>query len=404
MSAALLPFQAAPGTENAANIPVVSTGELLPTSGNKNKDAPLLFTPYKLRDVSFKNRIVVSPMCQYSAHDGFPNAWHLAHYGQYAVRGAGLIIVEATGVLPNGRISPNDLGIWKDEHTAHYRTIAQLAHAHGARIGIQLAHAGRKASSYSPHVTGGEHTKVAPENEGGWPENVVGPSAKQDWPLGAKVKEATKEQIQEIVKAFVEAARRAEEAGYDVVEIHGAHGYLVHQFLSPLTNQRTDEYGGSFENRARLVLDIVKSVRTVWPTQKPLFVRLSASEFVPSGWDIEESIKLSALLQSAGADLIDVSSGGNLPGGQTPYHVPGWNVPFAERIRKEAGIATGPVGGITSGKQAEEILQGGKGDLVLIARAFLADPTFVDEAAHQLKVDVSYPVQYGRAKPRPAED
>ncbi|KAJ3039670.1 hypothetical protein HDV00_012014 [Rhizophlyctis rosea] len=405
MSTLILPFEPSPKTPNAANIPVISTGELLPTTANKDKDTPLLFTPFKLRDVSFKNRIVVSPMCQYSAHDGYPNNWHVAHLGQYAIWGAGLIIVESTGVLPNGRISPNDLGLWKDDQMPYYRTLVSFAHSHGARIGIQLGHAGRKASSYSPHVTGGEHTKVAPVHEGGWPEDIVGPSAHQDWPLGGHPREATKEDIEEIVKAFVESARRADEAGFDVVEIHGAHGYLVNQFLSPLTNKRTDEYGGSFENRVRLVLQITRAVRAAWPAQKPIFVRLSASEWVPGGWDISETVRLAALLKAEGADLIDVSSGGNLPNAQMPGHVPGWNVPFAEQIKKEVpGLAVGPVGGITSGKQAEEILKGGKGDVVLVARQFLSQPTFVQEAAHELKVDVSYPVQYGRAKPRPAEN
>ncbi|KAJ3289031.1 hypothetical protein HK104_007792 [Borealophlyctis nickersoniae] len=392
------PFIPSPDTPNAAKVPVVSPGEPVDA-----KNTTKLFTPIRIRDAKLKNRVVVSPMCMYSAQDGFANAFHMVHLGQFALRGAALAIVEATGVTPNGRISPNDLGIWSDAHIAPLESIVNFLHTHHTLAGIQLAHAGRKASSYSPFNANGEHTKLAPKEHGGWPDDVVGPSELQHWPEGGKPRALTEEGIHDLVRAFVDAAKRADRAGFDVVEIHGAHGYLIHQFLSPLTNDRTDKYGGPFENRVRFLLEIVRAVRGVWPQGKPLFVRLSCTDWAEGGWDIDECVRLVTLLKDEGVDLIDCSSGGNVPNQKMPGHVPGWNVPFSARIKKEAGadgkLLAGPVGGITEAKQAEEILKDGKGDVVLLARTFLHKPEWVLEAGRELGVEVTWPVEYGRARP-----
>ena len=354
-----------------------------------------LFEPLALRGVTLKNRIVVSPMCQYSAEDGFANDWHLVHLGSRAVGGAGLIIQEATAVSPEGRISPEDLGIWKDEHLPMLRRINDFIMAQGSVPGIQLAHAGRKASTYRPWTGDG----VVPANAGGWP--VVGPSDTaftDDYPQPEVLDAAG---IQKVIADFRAAAGRALAAGYQVVELHAAHGYLLHEFLSPLSNQRTDEYGGSFENRIRLLLEVVAATREVWPDELPLLVRLSATDWTEGGWNADETVQLAAILKTRGVDLIDCSTGGNVP--QAPIPVgPGYQVQFAERIKAEAGILTGAVGLITTPAEAEAILASGQADVVLLAREFLREPYFALTAAQDLGVDVPWPAQYERAKPRVA--
>ena len=352
----------------------------------------LLFSPYKLKDLELKNRVVVSPMCQYSSVDGFANDWHLVHLGSRAVGGAGLIITEAAAVSPEGRISPQDLGIWKNEHIEKLTQINSFLHAQGAVSGIQLAHAGRKASTFPAWKGRGQ----VPLDQGGWKtlsaseipfhENEDAPEA-----LGITG-------IQKVITDFGTAAERAISSGFQVIEIHGAHGYLLHQFLSPISNKRTDEYGGSFENRIRLLLEIVTEIKTKIPASTPLFVRLSATDWAPDGWDIEQSVKLSALLKHAGVDLIDVSSGG-LASFQKIQIGPGYQVPFAARIRKEAGIPTGTVGLITSAQQSEKILESGEADLIFMARELLRNPYFPLEAAPELDSQITWPVQYERAKP-----
>ena len=354
-----------------------------------------LFEPLTLRGVTLKNRIVVSPMCQYSAQDGFANDWHLVHLGSRAVGGAGLIIQEATAVSFEGRISPEDLGIWKDEHLPMLRRINEFIVAQGSVPGIQLAHAGRKASTYRPWSGAGE----VPLNAGGWP--VVGPgdtAFADDYPQPEALDAAG---IQKVIADFRDATGRALAAGYQVVELHAAHGYLLHQFLSPLSNQRTDEYGGSFENRIRLLLEVVAATREMWPDELPLIVRLSATDWTEGGWNADESVQLSALLKTRGVDLIDCSTGGNVPKAPIPVG-PGYQVQFAERIRQEAGILTGTVGLITTPAEAEAILANGQADLVLLAREFLREPYFPLAAARELGVEIEWPAQYDRAKPRVA--
>ena len=350
-----------------------------------------LFSPLTIKSVTIKNRIAISPMCQYSATDGFATDWHLVHLGSRASGGAGLIIQEATAVSPEGRISPEDLGLWNNEQIDKLKQITQFIISQNSVPGIQLAHAGRKASAASPWNGG---RKVANDN-GGW--DTVAPSAiayhdNEKAPIALD-----KNGIQKVIADFKAATKRAHEAGYQVVEIHAAHGYLLHQFLSPLSNVRTDEYGGSFENRIRLTLEVVEAVQSEWSENLPLFVRISASDWAEGGWNLEESIQLSKILKEKGVDLIDVSSGGAVSHQQIPLG-PNYQVPFAESIKKEVGILTGAVGLITDAKQAEEIIVSGKADLVLFARESLRNPNLGLTFAHDLEADVTWPKQYERAK------
>jgi 2,4-dienoyl-CoA reductase-like NADH-dependent reductase (Old Yellow Enzyme family) len=352
-----------------------------------------LFDPLPIRDLTFFNRVFVSPMCQYCSTDGFANDWHFVHLASRAVGGAGLVLTEATAILPEARISPQDLGIWKDDHIEPLARIVNFIHKQGSVAGMQLAHAGRKASTYRPWEGNG----AIPEDAGGW-KKVVAPSPAafaDHYPMPQAL---TIQGIHEIVNGFKAAARRACEAGFRVVEIHAAHGYLVHEFLSPLSNQRTDSYGGSFENRTRILHEIIAAVRDAWPEGAPLFVRISATDWVDGGWDIQQSIELSRQLKKLGVDLIDCSSGGNVPRARIPVGV-GYQTPFAEQIRREAGILTGAVGMITDAAQAEHILTTGQADAVIIAREFLRDPYWPLCAARELGQQVSWPVQYLRAAP-----
>ncbi|PWT70436.1 MAG: NADPH dehydrogenase NamA [Proteobacteria bacterium] len=351
-----------------------------------------LFSPFDLRSVTFPNRIGVSPMCQYSSVDGFATDWHLVHLGSRAVGGAGLVVLEASAVVPEGRITPSDLGIWKDEHIAKLECIASFLHSQGARAGIQLAHAGRKASMSAPWH--GEH--LVPPAEGGW--TPVAPSAIPFNDKYAVPRELDQAGIDGVVSAFRAAAQRAHRAGFDVIEIHAAHGYLLHEFLSPLSNHRTDDYGGSLENRARLLLEVTEAVRETWPQELPLFVRISATDWIEGGWTVEESVEVARMLKERGVDLIDCSSGGNLATAKIPV-APGYQVPFAARIRSEAGIATAAVGLITEPVQANEIVANGQADLVLLAREMLRDPYFAVHAAAAMSDTASWPEQYLRAAP-----
>jgi 2,4-dienoyl-CoA reductase-like NADH-dependent reductase (Old Yellow Enzyme family) len=339
--------------------------------------------------VEFRNRVFVSPMCQYSSRDGLPNDWHMVHLGSRAVGGAGLVCVEATGVSPEGRISPGDTGLWSEAHTRAFEPIASFIKSQGARAAIQLAHAGRKASTDVPWRGG----KFLSEEQGGW--QTLAPSAVPfgDWPAP---REMTRDDVETVVIQFADAARRALTAGFDVVELHMAHGYLLHEFLSPLSNRREDEFGGSLENRARFPLRVAEAVRAVWPDHLPLFARISATDWVEGGWDLEQSVQLSRWLKARGVDLVDCSSGGLVPGARIPVE-PGYQVPFAETIRREASVATGAVGLITEPEQAEEIVATGKADAVFLARAVLRDPYWPLHAARQLGAEASWPVQYGRA-------
>ena len=356
-----------------------------------------LFLPLEIGSLTLANRIVVSPMCEYSSDDGFANDWHLVHLGSRAVGGAGLIFTEASAVTPEGRISPQDLGIWKYEHIGPLARITAFLHRQGAHAGIQLAHAGRKASTFRPWEGEGV---VAPES-GGWTE-VVAPSALPFAPNYPHPQQLDRAGIARVCTAFREAARRADRAGFDVIEIHAAHGYLLHEFLSPLSNQRTDEYGGAFENRARLLLEVVAAVREVWQRERPLFVRISATDWTEGGWDLQHSVRLAALLKEKGVDLIDVSSGGNVAGAQIPVG-PGYQTPFAEAIRAQTGILTGAVGMITDPAQAAHIVRTAQADLVFIAREFLRDPYWPLHAAASLGESASWPAQYLRAAPRGAK-
>jgi 2,4-dienoyl-CoA reductase-like NADH-dependent reductase (Old Yellow Enzyme family) len=351
-----------------------------------------LFDPFAIRDITFANRVFVSPMCEYSSRDGFASDWHFVHLGSRAVGGAGLVLTEATAVVPEGRISPQDLGIWKDEHIEPLARVVRFIHEQGSVAGIQLAHAGRKAGTYAPWAGHG----TVPESEGGWKNNVVAPSAlafTDGYPMPRAL---SVEGIQNIVSAFAAAARRACEAGFRVIEIHAAHGYLINEFLSPLSNQRTDAYGGSFENRIRILREIAAAVRGSWPEGAPLFVRISATDWVEGGWDIQQSVELARRLKELGADLIDCSSGGNVPHAKIPIGA-GYQTRFAEQIRQEAGILTGAVGMITSPVQAEHILFTGQADAVMIARELLRDPYWPLRAARELGQAISWPVQYLRA-------
>ena len=356
-----------------------------------------LFDPLSIRDLTFANRVFVSPMCEYSSTDGYANDWHFVHLGSRAVGGAGLVLTEAAAIVPEGRISPQDLGIWSDDHIAPLARVVRFIHEQGSVAGMQLAHAGRKASTYRPW----EGLGTIPENAGGW-TNVVAPSAlafADHYPMPQAL---TSDGIQEIVAAFAEAARRACEAGFRVIEIHAAHGYLIHEFLSPLSNRRQDAYGGSFENRTRLLREIVAAVRSSWPERAPLFVRISATDWVDGGWDIQQSVELARALKKIGVDLIDCSSGGNVAHAQIPVG-PGYQTRFAEQIRRETGIMTGTVGMIVSPAQAEHIVATGQADAVIIAREFLRDPYWPLRAARELGQPISWPVQYLRAAPEGAQ-
>jgi 2,4-dienoyl-CoA reductase-like NADH-dependent reductase (Old Yellow Enzyme family) len=350
-----------------------------------------LFQPLTIRGVTIKNRIAVSPMCQYSSADGFANDWHLVHLGTRAVGGAGLVFTEAAAVSPEGRISPDDLGIWKDEHIDMLQHITEFITAHGAVPGIQLAHAGRKASHASPwNGNGPLH-----ENERGW--ETVAPTALPYKEGDLTPKEMTTAEIKQLVVDFAEATKRAASAGFKIVEIHAAHGYLINEFLSPLSNHRTDEYGGSFDNRVRVLLDIVQAVQKVWKNELPLFVRLSVTEWADGGFSPEDSVELTKRLIDLGVDLIDCSSGGNAHHQKIPVG-PMYQVPLAAKIKKESGLLTGAVGLITSAQQAEQILQRGEADLIFLARQLLRDPYFPLHAAKELGVNVDWPKQYDRAK------
>ncbi len=351
-----------------------------------------LFTPLRLRDVEFRNRVFVSPMCQYSSDDGLPTDWHLVHLGSRAVGGAGLVMVEATAVSPEGRISPWDSGIWHDGHAEAFARITRFVRAQGAVPGIQLAHAGRKASVDVPWRGG----RPLGPTEKGW--EPIAPSAVPFAPGYPLPREMTAADIGAVVAAFTAAARRALAAGFEVVELHMAHGYLLHEFLSPLANQRRDEYGGSLRGRARLPLEVAAAVREAWPERLPLFVRISATDWVEGGWDLGQSIQLARWLKELGVDLVDCSSGGTVPSASIPMG-PGYQVPFAAAIRREAGIATGAVGLITEPAQAEQIVATGQADAVLLARELLRDPYWPLRAARALGADIPWPPQYLRAKP-----
>ncbi|MDB5288686.1 MAG: oxidoreductase [Mucilaginibacter sp.] len=353
---------------------------------------PHLFTTLKIKSLELKNRIVVSPMCEYSSIDGFANNWHLVHLGSFAVGGAALVITEATAVSPEGRITFADLGIWKNEHIAKLKEITSFIKEQGAIAGVQLAHAGRKASHTEPW-NGGK--QILPTHENGWKAvsaSAVPFSSSEIAPL-----ELDKTGIDKVIADFKAAAERALAAGFKVIELHGAHGYLIHQFLSPISNQRTDEYGGVFENRIRLLLEILAAVNEVWPEEYPLFVRISASDWTEGGWTIEDSIALAKILKNKGVDLIDCSSGGNVAGARIPLK-PGYQVEFAEAVKKETGILTGAVGLITNAEQADGIIKSGQADVVLLARELLRDPHFPLRAAHELGHEIKWPNQYARAQ------
>lgn len=349
-----------------------------------------LFTPFRLREIELENSVVVSPMCEYSALDGHPQPWHFVHLGSRAVGGAGLVFTEATAVEARGRISPADTGMYLDSHVESWRPIVEFIRGQHAVAGMQLAHSGRKGSTTPPWLGG---KKVAPA-DGGW--EPVAPSAipfDQDYPIP---RELTAGEIREVPEAFRTAAQRAFAAGFETLEIHSAHGYLLHEFLSPLSNFRQDEFGGSFENRIRIVVQVAAAVREVWPARFPLFVRVSATDWKDGGWDLEQTIELSKRLKPLGVDLIDVSSGGVVPGVQIPVG-PGYQVRFAEEIRKKAGIATGAVGLITEPQQADSILKAGQADLIIMARELLRDPYWPRRAAKALGEKIKPPVQYERA-------
>jgi 2,4-dienoyl-CoA reductase-like NADH-dependent reductase (Old Yellow Enzyme family) len=352
----------------------------------------VLFSPLKLREVTFRNRVFVSPMCQYSSRDGLPTDWHLVHLGSRAVGGAGLVMVEATAVSPEGRISPDDSGIWSDGHAQAFRRITSFIREQGSVPGVQLAHAGRKASTSSPWRGEGA---VTPEH-GGWQPLAPGPIRFADgYP---RPRGMTPADLEAVRGQFAAAARRAAEAGFEVVEIHMAHGYLLHEFLSPLANPRTDEYGGPLENRMRFPLEVVRAVRGAWPDRLPLFVRISATDWAEGGWDLAGSLELARRLKGIGVDLVDCSSGGLVPKAPVPVG-PGYQTPFAAAVRREIGIATGAVGMITEPAQAEQIVATGQADAVLLAREMLRDPYWPLRAARALGAEGPWPVQYLRARP-----
>ncbi len=362
-----------------------------------------LFAPLKLRSLTLPNRIAVSPMCEYSSIDGFANDWHFVHLGSRAIGGAALVITEANAVSPEARISPSDLGIWSDEHIPQLTRITTFLHQHGAYAGTQLAHAGRKASMSVPW----EQNRTIPPSEGGW--QPVAPSAirfDEAYPLPTALDRAG---MDKIVADFVAATHRALAAGFDLVEIHAAHGYLLHEFLSPLSNHRTDTYGGSFDNRVRFPLEVIRAVRAVWPQHLPLFVRISATDWAPeslgASWDLPQSVAFARLMKQEGVDLVDVSTSGNHPAQQIPVG-PGYQVHHAETIRHQADIPTGSVGMITEPAQADQIIRTGQADLVILARELLRNPYWPLHAAAVLRQQTTWPVQYTRAahgKPDPRQ-
>lgn len=374
--------------------PDIAHGARVDASHDQEVPEVDLLSPLTLRSLTLRNRIAMAPMCQYSAVDGMANDWHLVHLGSRAVGGAGLVIVEATGVTPDGRITPGDLGIWSDAHIEPLARIARFVDSQGAVAGIQLAHAGRKASTAAPW-TGGATLKTAAE--GGWP--VVAPSAMPFHPDDPAPVALDEKGIDGIVDAFEAAARRALAAGFKILEIHGAHGYLLHQFLSPHSNQRSDQYGGSLENRMRFLLRVAERVRAATPAELPLFVRISATDWAAGGWDIDQSVELSRRLKDLGVDLIDVSTGGNLPTARIPV-AKRYQVPCSRRIRDDAEILTGAVGLITDARDADEIVTGGDADLVLVGRELLREPYWALKAQHAFEEEPSWPVQYGYAVKR----
>ncbi len=350
-----------------------------------------LFSPLRIRDVALRNRIVVSPMCQYSSVDGYGNDWHFVHLGSRAVGGAALVFTEAAAVEAAGRISPADLGIWEDQHVEFLSRIVRFIGEQGALAGMQLAHAGRKAST-APPWDGGHPLD---EQHGGW-RPIFAPSAIPFDHAHATPEALDANGIRRIVRAFAEAARRALQAGFKVIEIHAAHGYLIDEFLSPLSNHRQDAYGGSFENRIRFLGEVVAAVRGVWPERYPLLVRLSVTDWAEGGWSMEDSIELARRVKPRGVDLMDCSSGGLI---KTPIPFgPGYQTPFAERIRREAGILTGAVGLITAAAQADHIIRTAQADVVILARELLRNPYWPLQAAHELGQDIAWPKQYLRAK------
>jgi 2,4-dienoyl-CoA reductase-like NADH-dependent reductase (Old Yellow Enzyme family) len=350
-----------------------------------------LFDPLVLRGTTIRNRVWVSPMCQYSSSDGRPSDWHLVHLGAFAQGGAGLVMSEATAVTPEGRISPQDAGIWNDDQAADYRRITDFVRSQGATPGIQLAHAGRKASTRAPWLGRG----YVPRGEGGW--ETVGASAigYADWPAP---RELSARELAAHPQAWADAARRALDAGYEVAEIHAAHGYLLHEFLSPLTNRRTDGYGGDLAGRSRLLVEVVDAVRGAWPHDQPLMVRISATDWVEGGLDVDETSEIARVLAAHGVDLVDVSSGGNSPDQQIPL-APGYQVPLASRIKQASGLPVAAVGLITEPQQAEKIVTGGEADAVFLARELLRDPHWAQRAAEALGADTYWPEQYLRARP-----
>jgi 2,4-dienoyl-CoA reductase-like NADH-dependent reductase (Old Yellow Enzyme family) len=355
---------------------------------------PHLFEPLKIREVTLRNRIAVSPMCQYLCEDGLANDWHFVHLGSRAVGGAAIVFCEATAVLPEARISPQDLGIWSDRHAEALARIVKFIHEQGSLAGIQLAHAGRKASTYR---TWSPKQGAIPPSEGGW-NNVLAPSAIKFQDNYPQPREITREEIGGVAQAFAAAARRAWQAGFDIIEIHAAHGYLIHEFLSPFSNQRKDEYGGSFDNRARIAREVVEAVREAWPDTQPLFMRISATDWKEGGWDVEQSVALAREVKKLGVDLVDCSSGGVIPGVAIPVG-PGYQTKFAAKIRREAEIRTGTVGMITEPVQADHVIRTGQADIVLLAREMLRDPYWPLRAARELGHTVSWPAQYLRAAP-----
>lgn len=351
-----------------------------------------LFEPLQLRDVQLQNRILVSPMCQYSSHDGLANDWHFVHLGSRAVGRAAAILTEASAVTADGRISPEDLGIWSEAHIEPLRRIFSFIDQQGSVPGMQLAHAGRKASTSAPWKGG---RPLSPE-QGGWTP-IFAPSATPFAEGWQTPRELSKSEIGDIVAAFAAATERAQAAGARIIELHGAHGYLLHSFLSPLSNQRTDEYGGSFANRIRLVCETVDAVRKVWPERFPLLLRISASDWTDGGWTMEESVALAKILKSHGVDLFDCSSGGNVAHAKIPVGA-GYQVAFAEQVRRDAGVRTGAVGMITDPAQADQIIRSGQADVVFLARQFLREPYWPLLAARALGHEIAWPPQYDRAK------